>query len=67
MDITKTLEEIRQHKQSVERAIASLEELQRMTNGSTSGKRRGRKAMSEDERQEVSKRMKIYWSKRRRQ
>jgi hypothetical protein len=57
MDITKTLEEVRQHKQSVERAIASLEELQRVTNGSTSGKRLGRKSMSEEERQELSRRI----------
>jgi hypothetical protein len=65
MDITRTLDEVRRHKESVERVIASLKELQRVTNGSTSGKRRGRKSMSEAERREVSKRMKDYWASQR--
>jgi hypothetical protein len=40
MDVTKTLEEVRRHKESVERVIASLEELQHC-NASLTGSRQG--------------------------
>ena len=69
MDLYKAIQDLYAEKEKLERVIASLEELQR-TAGSlpalpSSGKRRGRKSMSAKERQEVSERMKRYWSTRR--
>jgi hypothetical protein len=65
-------------KQVLERAIADLEELQRTGSGSyipletvdrNAGgfiaSRRGRKSMPQEERKEVSERMKRYWATRR--
>jgi hypothetical protein len=47
--------------------IAALEELQRNGSGQLpmTAKRRGRKSMSSEERQEVSARMQSYWASRR--
>jgi hypothetical protein len=69
MDLYKALQDLYAEKEKLERAIASLEELQR-TASSLPGtapalKRRGRKSMNETERQEVSERMKNYWASRR--
>jgi hypothetical protein len=55
-------------KEIVERAIASLEELQQISGPgqhSSSSEHRGRKSMSTDERRQVSARMKKYWAARR--
>ena len=61
MDLTKVIEELRCEKERLERAIASVEELQ--ADGVVpQPKRPGRKFMSPDERQEVSTRMKKYWA-----
>jgi len=66
MDLYKALQDLYAEKEKLERAIASLEELQRM--GGTlpdvpvPGKRRGRKSMSPEERAEVSRRMRRYWA-----
>jgi hypothetical protein len=69
MDLYKAIQQLYEEKERLERVIASLEELQR-----TAGlvptlphalKRRGRKSMAADERQEVSARMKKYWESRR--
>lgn len=70
MDLYKAIQELYAEKEKLERVIASLEELQR-TAGDTpvimkAVKRRGRKSMGSDERQEVSARMKRYWEARRR-
>jgi hypothetical protein len=69
MDLQKTLQDLYAEREKLERAIASLEELQRtstMPGAPTgSGKRRGRKSMSPEEREEVSARMKNYWASRR--
>lgn len=70
MDLYKAIQDLYAEKEKLERVIASLEELQRAAGGGippqhTSGKRRGRKSMGADERQEVSERMKKYWAKRR--
>ena len=70
MDLYKALQDLYAEKEKLERAIASLEELQRvggMTNLPQLGKRRGRKSMNAEERQEVSKRMRKYWASRRKQ
>lgn len=70
MDLYKAIQDLYAEKEKLERVIASLEELQRAAGGGIpptpgSGKRRGRKSMGPDERQEVSERMKRYWARRR--
>lgn len=70
MDLYKAIQDLYAEKEKLERVIASLEDLQRAAGGGIppapgSGKRRGRKSMGADERQEVSERMKRYWAKRR--
>jgi hypothetical protein len=65
MDFTKLIEELCRKKERMERAIASLERLQ--ASGAMTvpeKKRRGRKFMSPEERQEVSARMKRFWANR---
>ena len=69
MDLNKTIQDLYAEKEKLERVIASLEELQRAAaaNSHVMGrsKRRGRKSMGSEERQEVSERMKKYWAERR--
>lgn len=69
MDLYKAIQELYAEKEKLERVIASLEELQRaataMPQLPKGLKRRGRKSMSSEERQEVSERMKNYWANRR--
>jgi hypothetical protein len=70
MDLYKAIQDLYAEKEKLERVIASLEELQRAKGESldlpgSSGKRRGRKSMSNVERLQVSQRMKKYWEKRR--
>ena len=69
MDLYKAIQDLYAEKEKLERVIASLEELQR-TAGELpelpkTAKRRGRKSMNAQERQEVSARMKRYWESRR--
>jgi hypothetical protein len=69
MDLYKTIQQLYEEKERLERVIASLEELQR-TAGAVpippqASKRRGRKSMTATERQEVSERMKKYWESHR--
>jgi hypothetical protein len=75
MDLTSIIRNLYAEKKKLDRAISSLEEMQ--ASGSTqappssadsrspSTRRRGRKSMGNAEREQVSKRMKSYWSKRR--
>lgn len=68
MDFYNAIRELVEEKKRLDRLIAALEavkngDAQAPVNGVTS--RRGRKAMSEDERREVSERMKRYWANRR--
>ena len=70
MDLYKAIQDLYAEKEKLERVIASLEDLQRAAGGGIppvpgAGKRRGRKSMGADERQEVSDRMKRYWASRR--
>jgi len=68
MDLAKALQELYAEREKLDRAITSLEELQRtgsLPNPTGSGKRRGRKSMDPAERVEVSERMKKYWASRR--
>jgi hypothetical protein len=69
MDLYKAIQDLYAEKEKLERVIASLEELQR-TAGTLpmlpkSAKRRGRKSMNSQERQEVAERMRKYWANRR--
>ena len=69
MDLYKAIQDLYAEKEKLERVISSLEELQRASGTLTAvprtSKRRGRKSMSPEERQEVSERMKKYWESRR--
>ena len=70
MNINKAIRELYEEKKRLDRVIASLEEMQR--NAALQGvvvpeKRRGRKSMDPQARQEVSERMKRYWESRRKQ
>jgi hypothetical protein len=70
IDLYKTIQDLYAEKEKLQRIIASLIDLQRGVGGDIpllpkSGKRRGRKSMSDEERQTVSVRMKKYWSVRR--
>jgi hypothetical protein len=71
MDIIKALRELHVEKRRLDSLIASLEArlIAARKHGAVrkSPKRRGRKSMSEAERQEVSKRMTLYWEGRRAQ
>ena len=69
-DLYKTIQDLYAEKEKLQRVIASLVDLQRGAGGDIplmpkSEKRRGRKSMSDEERQTVSIRMKKYWSVRR--
>ena len=69
MDVSKMIQQLKDEKQRIDRAIAELEELQGTTDGTTGTlpkKRRGRKSMDPEERRQVSERMKKYWAKRQR-
>jgi hypothetical protein len=63
MDVNKTLRELHQEKRRLDLTIAALEA--RLGNATRTQRRRGRKSMSPEERQEVSKRMSKYWEARR--
>jgi hypothetical protein len=68
MDIRKMIEELHAEREALDRAISSLEELQKSDDGllvHQTRSRRGRKFMSPKEREEVSARMKKYWAARR--
>ena len=72
MDLYKAIQDLYAEKEKLERVIASLEELQRASGADPvpvekPGKRRGRKSMSTEERQEVSERMRKYWAGRRKE
>ena len=69
MDIVKALRELYNEKKRLDATIASLEaRVKARGSVAKSGKRRrGRKSMSAAERQEVSKRMTLYWEARRAQ
>jgi hypothetical protein len=70
MDLEKSIKQLIEEKKRIEKAIAVLESI--LAKGpeaspATPAKKRGRKGMSESEREEVSRRMKQYWRKRRQQ
>jgi len=65
VDVTGAIRHLYAEKERLERVIASLEELA-ATMGAVRVERRGRKSMSDEERVEVSNRMKRYWASRQR-
>ncbi len=70
MNLMELIRSLYGEKEVIERAIASLEELQQITQQRprlSSGKRRGRKSMSADERKQVSARIKEYWAAKRKE
>ncbi|HZT32284.1 MAG TPA: hypothetical protein VFA33_20520 [Bryobacteraceae bacterium] len=68
MDLYRVIQELREEKIRLEKAIAALEELHDAKAGEPGPaiRRRGRRFMPRAERLLVSERMKYYWSKRRR-
>jgi hypothetical protein len=64
MNLDKAIRHLKLENERIELAIAQLEELVR-AGGGLATKRRGRKSMADQERREVSERMKRYWAKRR--
>ncbi|HVN04647.1 MAG TPA: hypothetical protein VMT86_09540 [Bryobacteraceae bacterium] len=64
MDLNKAIRDLHEELEKLNQVISSLEEFQR-TGTLPIPNRRGRKSMSELERQLVSERMKNYWQKRR--
>jgi hypothetical protein len=73
MDLNRIIQELHRERERVRAMIESLERMDPAspsTYGMRSGrlhKRRGRKAMGGAERQEVSRRMKLYWEQRKQQ
>ncbi len=68
MNLNATIQQLREELARIEQVISSLEELQRVSGQepqSPGASRHGRKAMPEEERREVSARMKNYWASRR--
>ena len=67
MDLRKTIQDLIEEKQRLERVIASLEALRagQTSTGVLIKSTRGRKSMGDKEREEVSRRMKRYWANRR--
>jgi hypothetical protein len=64
MDVNKTLQELYEERRRLDLAIASLVARQQALKKIASTPRRGRKTMSEQERQAVSLRMAKYWEAR---
>jgi hypothetical protein len=65
MDIEKLIRELEEEREQIDRAISVLEGISTASAAPTA--RRGRKSMSDAERKAVSKRMRDYWAKRRRE
>jgi len=63
----KTIRQLYEEREKLDRVIASLEELQKsgVELDALPAKRRGRKSMNHEERMLVSERMKRYWAARR--
>jgi len=66
MDLVKAIQELSLHKKQLDAAIATLEGLLEGLPVKT-GKKRGRKQMSPEERRIVSARMSKYWASRRKE
>ncbi|HLK48705.1 MAG TPA: hypothetical protein VKT49_11255 [Bryobacteraceae bacterium] len=63
MDLTEIIRTLYVEKAKVENSIAALEALEsNSADGLRTARRRGRKSMGTQERQQVSERMKKYWA-----
>ncbi len=69
MDLYNIIQQLYEERERIEQVIRSLEELlaEEAAQVEAAPKRRGRKSMSQEERREVSKRMRKYWEARRKQ
>ena len=66
MDIHTIIQELHEERERIDRVIRSIEAIVSRDENPVSGpKRRGRKTMSQEERRQVSQRMRKYWESRR--
>lgn len=65
MDLQKAISELYEEKERIDGVIASLEQYLQAQEAGVVNRKRGRKSMSPEERQEVSARMRNYWAERR--
>jgi hypothetical protein len=65
MNYDRVLRILYAEKEKIDRVIASLEKLQAITPTTAAPRRPGRKSMNDQERREVSARMKRFWAERR--
>jgi hypothetical protein len=65
MDVYKALRELHEEKSRLDSAIDALEARMKTISTKGSRTRRGRRSMSAEERDEVSRRMSRYWASRR--
>lgn len=63
MDLYQAIQELYEEKRRLDQAIAALESQGHVPAAPV--RRRGRKSMNEDERKQVSERMRKYWESRR--
>jgi len=65
MNLSKTIAELYEERMKLDMVIASLQQFGESSSSTTQNiSRRGRKFMSQQERQEVSERMRRYWAGR---
>lgn len=65
LDLQKAIRELYEEKEKIDGVIASLEQYLRTKGAGAPKRKRGRKSMGPQERQEVSARMRSYWAGRR--
>ena len=65
MDLQKAIRELCDEKERIDGVIASLEHYLHSNGPGAAKRKRGRKSMGPQERQEVSERMRGYWAARR--
>lgn len=65
MDLQRAIRELYEEKERINGVIESLEQYLRLHGAGVEKRKRGRKSMSAEERQEVSERMRKYWAARR--
>lgn len=65
MDVLKMIQDLLDERNRIDATIAKLEALREQRAATPAASRRGRKAMSPTEREEVSRRMRNYWDQRR--
>lgn len=65
MDIHKIIQELYEERDRIDRVIKSIEALGGDQELVFEPKRRGRKTMSQEERRQISQRMRKYWENRR--